>query len=199
VALLVTGLTLLVVGDQLYHPLRRLVHNLLTVPDGEGAAGPAGPVSSLASGLDLSLSTAFTWSAAVLALLGSILLGWALLQCRVTEYAITMSPRFGGRITKVRGIINRQTVAVPLAMVNDLVVHEPLLGRILGWGHIDIEAGNDYQGDRLDYVPNPRRFYEIWTTWLANADRAHRLGTWTSTMHGHTGEQPGDGTVVTKV
>jgi hypothetical protein len=59
-------------------------------------------------------------------------------------------------------------VAVPLAMVNDLVLYEPLLGRILGWGLVDIETGNDYHGDRLEYVPNPGAFYAAWTALLEN-------------------------------
>lgn len=84
----------------------------------------------------------------------------------MTEYAVTVSSNFEGRIIKVQGILSRQTVTVPLGMVNNLVLYEPLLGRVLGWGHIDIETGNDYDGDRLEYVPDPRTFHQIWKTLL---------------------------------
>ena len=97
------------------------------------------------------------WGAVISILAGTIILLWAFLERHFTEYAITTALN-ASRIVIVSGILSRQTITVPLNMVNDLVLSEPLLGRMLGWGNLEIETGNDYQGDRLDFVPNPRYF-----------------------------------------
>ena len=114
----------------------------------------------------LNPEAAVVWSSIVVILAGLVVVGRALLERHFTEYAITISINSGGRIIMVRGILARQTITVPLSMVNDLVLDEPLLGRVLGWGNINIETGNDYQGDRLDYMPNPQLFQQIWRNWL---------------------------------
>jgi hypothetical protein len=163
-----------------------------------GPTGPASTVPSISGvplvpvispSFQELFGEAFTWGGFALASVGVLLLGWVMLNRHFTEYAITTSPRsagtqetqgtqgtqgtrgsqgFGGRIIKVQGVLSRQTVTVPLGMVNDLVLYEPLLGRILGWGHIDIETGNDYTGDHLEYVPDPRGFQMVWKELLDN-------------------------------
>lgn len=114
----------------------------------------------------LNSEAAVVWGSIVVILAGLVVVGRALLERHFTEYAITISFNSGGRIIMVRGILARQTITVPLSMVNDLVLDEPLLGRILGWGNIDIETGNDYRGDRLEYMPNPQLFQQVWKSWL---------------------------------
>jgi hypothetical protein len=158
--LLVAGVTLALFGEHAQEPLTRWVRNLWLRP--QDALNPAAP--SLTS----PLSTFLEWAATILTVLGSAVIGWALLHRHFTRYSITISAGFAGRIIQSQGILSRRTVAVPLAMVNDLVLYEPLLGRILGWGHVDIQTGNDFQGDRLEYVPNPRAFYAAWTALLDN-------------------------------
>jgi hypothetical protein len=155
--LLVAGVTVALFGEHAQELLTSWVRNLWVWP--QDALNPAIPA----------LSTFLAWAAAISTVLGSAVTGWALLHRHFTEYSITISPGFAGRIIKSQGVLSRRTVAVPLAMVNDLVLFEPLLGRILGWGHVDIETGNDYQGDRLEYVPNPQAFYAAWTALLENS------------------------------
>ena len=58
-----------------------------------------------------------------------------------------------------------------LLTVNNLALYEPLLGRLLGWGHIEIETGNDYDGDRLEHIPDPHGFYQVWKTLLDHGYR----------------------------
>jgi hypothetical protein len=81
------------------------------------------------------------------------------LERHLTEYAIVSSPYTGAQIYKVGGLMRRQTVSVPVMVINNMVLDEPLLGRIFSWGHLGLETGNDYDGDNLMFVPNPRRFY----------------------------------------
>ena len=177
IVLLVVGLALLLFSGQIQSLVAGLVPHLPVSPDND--ANRMGP--GLPGGYGGQLITILQWGAALLTLTGAVLLGWALLRRHFTEYAITVSPKFGGRIIKVQGIFSRRTVAVPLIMVNDLVLYEPLLGRILGWGGIDIETGNEYQGDRLEYVPSPRQFYATWATLLDAETRGHRYGSQSGT------------------
>ncbi len=164
------GIVLTLFTEPLIRQLEMLVPHLPASRDRSGPAPLPITLSDFRLSLDAALA-ALAWGGLALVLVGMLLLGRALLNRHVTEYAITMSTTsqgFGGRIIKVHGIVSRQTVTVPLGKVNDLVVYEPLLGRILGWGDIDIETGNDYTGDRLEYVPGPRGFYHIWKTLLDN-------------------------------
>ena len=177
IVLLVASLALLLFGGQLLSLVAGLVPDLQVSLDNDATGmGPGLPV-----GYEGQLIAILPWGAALLTLTGAVLLGWALLHRHFTEYAIAVSPKFGGRILKVQGIFSRRTVAVPIVMVNDLVLYEPLLGRILGWGDIDIETGNEYQGDRLEYVPGPREFYATWATLLDAETRGHTYGSQSGT------------------
>jgi hypothetical protein len=69
---------------------------------------------------------------------------------------------YGGRIIRVYGFPGRHSVIVPLQMVQDLVVRQSLVARILGWGTLDIVAGNEFKDDVLPYLPDPYAFYNIW-------------------------------------
>lgn len=177
IALILAGVALALSAEQIqlfvaaiepclpFHLPSCLSSHPLSASDGSGAAPPVSiTLSQTQIGLD-GVGGALAWGGITLALAGVLALAWVLLDRHLTDYAIVtprVSPGYGGRIIKVQGIVSRQTVIVPLLMVNDLVVHEPLLGRVLGWGHIDIETGNDYAGDRLEFVPHPRGFQEIW-------------------------------------
>lgn len=132
------------------------------------ASGPADGTGASVPPLNLPqiIDISIIWGGVVLALAGALVLGWALLKRHFTEYAITLSPGYSGRIIKVQGVLTRKTVAVPLGMVNNLELYEPLAGRLFGWGDIEIETGNDYEGDRLEHVPDPRGFYQMWKLML---------------------------------
>jgi hypothetical protein len=164
------GIVLLLFREPLVRQLKMLVPQLPAPRDSSGPAPVPITLSDFRLSLDAALA-ALSWSGLAFLLMGVLLLGRALLNRHFTEFAITMSTTplgFGGRIIKVHGILSRQTVTVPLGKVNDLVVYEPLLGRVLGWGDLDIETGNDYTGDRLEYLPNPRGFQDIWKTLIDN-------------------------------
>lgn len=68
----------------------------------------------------------------------------------------------GGHIIRVYGFPRRRTVSVPLQMVQDMVVDQSVLGGVLGFGTIDIMAGNEFKDDMLPYLPDPYSFYNIW-------------------------------------
>ena len=70
----------------------------------------------------LSPDAIFALGGLISLLVGVAVLLWALLDRYFTEYAITMALSAGGRIIKISGILSRQTISVPLHMVNDLVL-----------------------------------------------------------------------------
>ena len=114
--LLMLGIALILFGE----PLRRLLTRflpLVQVPSDSPSGAqdmPMTPVPS--SDPQAILETVFAWGGVALALVGALLLGWALLDRHSTDYAITISPGFGGRIIKVHGVLARQTVAVLLVI-----------------------------------------------------------------------------------
>lgn len=195
-ALLLAGLTLMLYGEQAQQLIRSLLPNALALPrDGSTLDPSTGPLP----GFGLALSGVLAYCPIILIVAGAVTLGWALLDRHCTEYAITMSPKTGGRIIKVQGILSRHTVMVPLIMVNNLVLYEPLLGRILGWGHVDIETGNDYQGDRLEHMPNPRDFNTTWATLLEIGYIDRGRATHLPSTHLYADEKSGAGTSIENV
>jgi hypothetical protein len=164
--LIACGVALAMAAGPLAKLVAEPISRLRAPAAGRGGAGDYTDTFAALAALVSSIERVLVWAGIPLALMGVALLGWALLSRHFTEYGIIVSPGLGGRIIKVQGVFSRETVAVPLGMVNDLALYEPLLGRLLGWGDIDIETGNDYQGDRLEHVPNPKAFYEVWQTVL---------------------------------
>jgi hypothetical protein len=164
------GLPLIVGGIALFvsrKELERLLTPLLSFLQApNGRSGGAGDGSTSSSDAQVMAEKVLTWGGAALLLLGALLLLCALLKRHFTEYAVTVSPRLGARIIKVQGVFSRQLIVVPVDMINDLALREPLLGRLLGWGDIEIETGNDYKDDRLERIPDPQGFYQLWKTLL---------------------------------
>jgi hypothetical protein len=193
--LMVGGIAFLLIGQPLRHLLTGWAAHIpgpagtTGAADASVASGPAGVAGTFGHALDVQqiLEMSIVWGGPALTIVGALLLGWALLSRHCTEYAITVSlgsSGRSGRIIKVQGVLSRQTVAVPLGMVNNLELHEPVLGRLLGWGDIGIETGNDYDGDRLEHMPDPRGFYQMWKSLL---DLGHGRG-WSASGTGSYAE-----------
>jgi hypothetical protein len=62
------------------------------------------------------------------------------------------------RVFRVRGVLDQRIGTMPIARILDITVDKPLLGRILGYGHITFESAAQEQGIRLiRYIPHPDR------------------------------------------
>ena len=104
-------------------------------------------VAILLFGLSRSISGALN---TVLTYLGLVVLAagvlWlALIVARWRAEAFLVTNR---RIVKITGLINKHTADSGLEMVNDVVLDQSLLGRILGYGDLGILTGAKADGDR---------------------------------------------------
>jgi len=60
------------------------------------------------------------------------------------------------RVLFVEGWLARRYGMMPLTKITDLTIHEPLLGRILGYGTLVAEsAGQDQALKEIQYLPDP--------------------------------------------
>jgi len=104
--------------------------------------GVLGPVSTL-------LGWAF-WICVVVGVLG---LGWYFLEWRVERYLVTTR-----RVIEAGGVINKYTRDTALAMITDMIVGHPWLGRIVGYGEIDLLTASEAGTSRIRFLPAADEF-----------------------------------------
>jgi hypothetical protein len=121
------------------------------VPD-DGIAGP--------------LSTVLGWSFWVLILAGIVGLGWNYLVWRVERYLVTTR-----RVIEAGGVINKYTRDTSLAMLTDMIVSHPWLGRIFGYGEIDLLTASEAGTTKIRFLPEADAF----KTALLDAKHEHEL------------------------
>ncbi len=91
---------------------------------------------------------------ALLALLYPIAkFGWDLIQWEAEQYLVTTH-----RVIQTEGIINKKTVDSSLEKVNDIVLTQSMLGRILGYGDLEIITGSDVGINLLKRLASPVKF-----------------------------------------
>ncbi len=103
---------------------------------------------------------------ATLAVVGPISLGWLLLlvaaglaahaawlgvRDRMDRFVITNM-----RVFRVQGVLSRTIATMPMTRILDITVRQPLLGRLLGYGHFVFESAAQEQGLRdIRFVGDP--------------------------------------------
>jgi uncharacterized membrane protein YdbT with pleckstrin-like domain len=89
---------------------------------------------------------------AALALLGL----WAIITwLRWNGTSVTITDQ---RVILDRGVLSRSSKIVPIDRVQDVSTRQPILGRILGYGTVEIDAAGSQGAELLDHVPSPNRF-----------------------------------------
>ena len=68
-------------------------------------------------------------------------------------YAVT-----NRRIIQISGIINKHTIDSSLEKINDLVLNQSILGRMLGYGDLEILTGSEIGVNVLRRISEPVRF-----------------------------------------
>jgi uncharacterized membrane protein YdbT with pleckstrin-like domain len=108
------------------------------VPDG-GIAGP--------------LSTLLGWAVWIFALVGIIGVAWHFLNWRAERYLVTTR-----RVIEAGGVINKYTRDTSLAMITDMLVSHPWLGRIFGYGEIDLLTASEAGTSKIRFLPEADAF-----------------------------------------
>lgn len=62
------------------------------------------------------------------------------------------------RVLLVSGVISRATKVIALDRVQDVSTRQTILGRVLDYGSVEIDAAGANGAERLDHVPNPGEF-----------------------------------------
>ncbi|NJD26865.1 MAG: hypothetical protein FIA92_01035 [Chloroflexi bacterium] len=106
----------------------------------------------------------FGWIGLAL-LLGSLVwLGYVFLRWYSTEYMVT-----NRRVVNVSGILNKRSADSSLEKINDAVLEQSILGRMFGFGDLDILTANEESVDRYRLLGQAQTFKK---TML---DQKHRL------------------------
>ena len=90
--------------------------------------------------------------------LGVIALGllWVIvvwIRWQSTTYTLTDQ-----RITIETGVFSRQEKIIPIDRVQDCTTRQSILGRILGYGRVEVDAAGSQGAEILAHLPNPGQF-----------------------------------------
>jgi hypothetical protein len=100
----------------------------------------------------------------VLVVLGLLIFAYRWLQWINQSYLIT-----NRRILKVEGIVNKRSADSALEKINDLRLEENLVGRMLGYGDLDIITAADTAIDQFRMLSDAKEFKRVML------DQKHRL------------------------
>lgn len=62
------------------------------------------------------------------------------------------------RITIETGVFSRQEKIIPIDRVQDCTTRQSILGRILGYGRVEVDAAGSQGAEVLDHLPKPGQF-----------------------------------------
>jgi uncharacterized membrane protein YdbT with pleckstrin-like domain len=92
---------------------------------------------------------------AVLAALAIAGLSAIVVYIRWTAASFTLTNQ---RVLLTYGVFSRSSKVIPIDRVQDVTTRQNLLGRILGYGRVEIDAAGSAGAEVLDHVPDPNGF-----------------------------------------
>lgn len=121
------------------------------VPD-DGVAGP--------------LSTLLGWAFWIFLTIGILGVAWYFLVWRIERYLVTTR-----RVIEAGGLINKYSRDTSLQAITDMIVGHPWLGRILGYGEIDLLTASEAGTSKIRFLPDADGFKRA----LLDAKQEHEL------------------------
>lgn len=112
------------------------------------------------------LSTILGWGFGVFLLIGLAGVGWYYLEWKRERYLVTTR-----RVIEAGGVINKWSRDTSLAMITDMLVSHPWIGRILGYGEIDLLTAAEAGTNKIRYLPDADGFKKS----LLDAKYEHEL------------------------
>jgi putative oligomerization/nucleic acid binding protein/PH (Pleckstrin Homology) domain-containing protein len=112
------------------------------------------------------LSTLLSWAFWLFLLIGLIGVGWYFLVWRVERYLVTTR-----RVIEAGGVINKYTRDTSLQAITDMIVGHPWLGRIVGYGEIDLLTASEAGTTKIRFLPDADGFKKT----LLDAKHEHEL------------------------
>ncbi len=98
-------------------------------------------------------STLLNWGFWLFLIAGILGIGWFDLVWRVERYIVTTR-----RVIETGGLINKYTRDTTLSMITDMIVGHPWLGRMVGYGEIDLLTGSEQGTSKIRFLPDADGF-----------------------------------------
>jgi hypothetical protein len=99
------------------------------------------------------LSTLLTWAFWIFVVLGVVGIGWYVLVWYFERYLVTTR-----RVIEAGGVINKYSKDTALGQITDMVVGHPFLGRIFGYGDIDLMTASEAGISKIRFLPDADGF-----------------------------------------
>jgi putative oligomerization/nucleic acid binding protein/PH (Pleckstrin Homology) domain-containing protein len=97
--------------------------------------------------------TILDWGFWIFLTIGALGVGWYFLVWRVERYLVTTR-----RVIEAGGVINKYSRDTTLSMITDMIVGHPWLGRIVGYGEIDLLTGSEAGRSKIRFLPDADGF-----------------------------------------
>lgn len=62
-------------------------------------------------------------------------------------------------MVSLSGVFTKRAVSMPLSKITDAIYERSLLGRLLGYGLLDLESAGQAGLDKISFLPDPDNFY----------------------------------------
>jgi membrane protein YdbS with pleckstrin-like domain len=99
------------------------------------------------------LRTLAFWASVILVLVGLGMVGYSYIQWWVEDYAVTNQ-----KVMKVAGLLNKRTSGAALEKINDVVMEQGPLGRLLGYGTLRVSTASDSSDLTYETMQRPAEF-----------------------------------------
>jgi PH (Pleckstrin Homology) domain-containing protein/putative oligomerization/nucleic acid binding protein len=109
---------------------------------------------------------ALGWGFWILFLIGVGGVGWFYLAWRRERYLVTTR-----RVIEAGGVINKYSRDTSLSMITDMIVGHPWIGRIVGYGEIDLLTASEAGKNKIRFLPDADGFKKT----LLGAKHEHEM------------------------
>lgn len=100
-----------------------------------------------------------SWLALTLIVVGLIIVVYRVWQWYSQDYVIT-----NRRLVRVSGILNKRSSDSSLEKINDAILEQSVLGRMLNFGDLEILTAADMANDRYHMLKDPKHFKKVMLT-----------------------------------
>jgi Bacterial PH domain/Short C-terminal domain len=118
------------------------------------------------SGITGPLSTLLGWAYGLFLLIGIVGTAWYALVWWKERYLVTTR-----RVIETGGVLSRYSRDTSLAMITDMLVNQPWLGRVFGFGELELLTASEAGRTKLRFLPDANSFKRT----LLDAKYEHEL------------------------
>jgi uncharacterized membrane protein YdbT with pleckstrin-like domain len=102
------------------------------------------------------LSTLLTWAFVIFIGLGIVGIGWYIIVWYYERYLVTTR-----RVIEAGGVINKYSRDTSLGMITDMMVGHPWIGRIFGYGELDLLTASEAGTSKIRFLPDADGFKRV--------------------------------------